>query len=183
MILRTISHSILLAALAMSTTSCALFKKKKKGEGIYANDADYVQGSSVGGAGGGLGTPLAERTEGSSFLSGNVDRRRFAPVQFGFDSYTVSAGEQSKVAQVASSLRGSSDSVILAGFTDERGTAEYNRGLGERRAQAVRQALIERGLPAARIQTVSFGAEMPVDAASNESAWAKNRRAEFGVTK
>ena len=73
--------------------------------------------------------------------------------------------------------------VILAGFTDERGTAEYNRGLGERRAQAVRQALIEKGLPASRIQTVSFGAEMPVDSASNESAWAKNRRAEFGVTK
>jgi peptidoglycan-associated lipoprotein len=185
MILRTITHSILLAALAVSTTSCALFKKKKKGDGIYANDADYVQGSSVGGSmgGGGLGTPLPERTEGSSFLSGNVDRRKFAPVHFGFDSYTVSAGEQGKVAQVASSLKGSGDSVILAGFTDERGTAEYNRGLGERRAQAVRQALIERGLSAARIQTVSFGAEMPVDPASNEGAWAKNRRAEFGVTK
>jgi peptidoglycan-associated lipoprotein len=187
MILRTITHSILLAALAAGTTSCSLFKKKKKGDGIYANDSDYIQGSALGGggagAGGGLGTPLPERTEGSSFLSGNVDRQRFAPVQFGFDSYSVSPGEQGKVAAVASGLRGSSDSVIVAGFTDERGTAEYNRGLGERRAQAVRQALIERGFPAGRIQTVSFGAEMPVDASSNEGAWQKNRRAEFGVTK
>jgi peptidoglycan-associated lipoprotein len=183
MILRTITHSILLAALAMSTTSCSLFKKKKKTDGVYASDSDFIQGSSVGGGAGGLGTPLPERSEGSSFMSGSVDRRRFSPVHFGFDSYTVSAAEQGKVAEVASSLRGSSDSVILAGFTDERGTAEYNRGLGERRAQAVRQALIEKGLPAARIQTVSFGAEMPVDSASNESAWAKNRRAEFGVSK
>lgn len=185
MMIRSITHSILLAALAMSTTSCSLFKKKKKGDGIYANDSDYIQGSAVGDAGGagGLGTPMPERSEGSSFMSGNVDRRRYSAVHFGFDSYAVSAGEQGKVAQVASGLRGSSDSVILAGFTDERGTAEYNRGLGERRAQAVRQALIEKGLPASRIQTVSFGAEMPVDSGSNEAAWAKNRRVEFGVTK
>jgi peptidoglycan-associated lipoprotein len=95
----------------------------------------------------------------------------------------VSAGEQSKVSAVASALKGSSESVIVAGFTDERGTAEYNRGLGERRAQAVRQALMGQGLPNSRIQTVSFGAEMPVDSGSSESAWAKNRRAEFGVAK
>ena len=112
-----------------------------------------------------------------------MDRRRFQPVHFGFDSYVVSPAEQSKVGAVASALKGSSESVIGAGFTDERGTAEYNRGLGERRAQAVRQALMSNGLPGGRIQTVSFGAEMPVDTASNEAAWAKNRRAEFGVTK
>ena len=84
---------------------------------------------------------------------------------------------------MASALKGSSDSVIVAGFTDERGTAEYNRGLGERRAQAVRQALMGQGLPNGRIQTVSFGSEMPVAAGSGEAAWAKNRRAEFGVAK
>ena len=74
-------------------------------------------------------------------MSAGVDKRRFAPVQFGFDSYVVSGSEQSKVNSVAASMKGSSDSLIIAGFTDERGTAEYNRGLGERRAQAVRQAL------------------------------------------
>jgi peptidoglycan-associated lipoprotein len=112
-----------------------------------------------------------------------VDRHRFAPVHFGYDSYTVGGAEQSKVGAVAAALKGSSSSLIIAGFTDERGTAEYNRGLGERRAQAVRQTLIEKGLSASQIQTVSFGSEMPVDSASNESAWAKNRRAEFGVGK
>jgi hypothetical protein len=95
-------------------------------------------------------------------------------------------GDEQRVAAggaVAAALKGSSSSLIIAGFTDERGTAEYNRGLGERRAQAVRQSLIEKGLSASQIQTVSFGSEMPVDSASNESAWAKNRRAEFGVGK
>lgn len=184
MTLRTLTHTVLLAALAVSTSSCAAFKKKKKTGGL-GNDADFVQGTPIdgGGGAGGLGTPLPERSEGTSFLSSNIDRKRFAPVHFGFDSYEVSSGEQSKVSAVASALRGSSESVIVAGFTDERGTAEYNRGLGERRAQAVRQALINFGLPNGRIQTVSFGSEMPVDSGSNESAWAKNRRAEFGVAK
>ena len=186
MISRTLTHSLLLVALVFSSTACKTFRKKEK-DPLYGNDGDFVKPSSLGGAGGpggsGLGTPLPERTEGSSFLSAGVDRHRFAPVHFGFDSFTVSASEQPKVAAVASALKGSRDSVILAGFTDERGTPEYNRGLGERRAQAVRQVLIGNGLAADRIQTVSFGAEMPVDTASNEAAWAKNRRAEFGITK
>jgi peptidoglycan-associated lipoprotein len=185
MTLRIISKVVLLVALAFSSTSCSSLKKKKKGTGA-GGDADYIQGTSLGGAtdgGTGLGTPLPERSEGNSFMSAGVDKRRFAPVQFGFDSYVVSGSEQSKVNSVAASMKGSSDSLIIAGFTDERGTAEYNRGLGERRAQAVRQALISQGVSTSRVQTVSFGAEMPVDAASNEAAWAKNRRAEFGITK
>ena len=186
MTFRTLTHTVLLAALAVSTTSCAAFKKKKKTGGV-GSDADFVQGTPIdgGGAGGaaGLGTPLPERSEGTSFLSSNIDRKRFSPVHFGFDSYEVSAGERSKVSAVASALKGSSESVIVGGFTDERGTAEYNRGLGERRAQAVRQALMGQGFPNARIQTVSFGSEMPVDSGSGESAWARNRRAEFGIAK
>ncbi|MEI6377636.1 MAG: OmpA family protein, partial [bacterium] len=69
------------------------------------------------------------------------------------------------------------------GFTDERGTEEYNRSLGEKRALAVREALISKGLKANNVQTVSFGKEMPADSANNEAAWAKNRRAEFGIAK
>jgi len=80
-------------------------------------------------------------------------------------------------------MKSSQNTIILAGFTDERGTAEYNRGLGERRAQAVRSALISLGADGNKLQTVSFGAEMPADPGSGESAWAKNRRTEFGVVK
>ena len=80
-------------------------------------------------------------------------------------------------------MKSMSQTVIIAGFTDERGTEEYNRGLGEKRAQSVRDALISKGVSGGRIQTVSFGEEMPADSGNNESAWAMNRRAEFGVVK
>jgi peptidoglycan-associated lipoprotein len=129
------------------------------------------------------GTPLPERREGSSFYGGNVQRGQFQPIFFDFDSQTIRSSEMEKIRQIASSMQGNSSEIIIAGFTDERGTAEYNRGLGERRAGAVRESLIADGVDGSRIQTVSFGAEMPTDSSSNESAWAKNRRAEIGVTK
>jgi len=73
--------------------------------------------------------------------------------------------------------------IIIAGFTDERGTPEYNRGLGEKRALAVRQALMSDGASGGKLQTVSFGAEMPADNGTSDAAYAKNRRAEFGVVR
>ena len=145
---------------------------KEKGGQTAGNTGDYV-----------TGTPLPERQEGTSFLSGNVDRRQFRPIYFDFDSQTIRTTENGKIQQIAGFLQQSNSQIIVAGFTDERGTAEYNRGLGERRAEAVREALIALGANAQNIQTVSFGAEMPADPASNEAAWAKNRRAEIGVIK
>jgi peptidoglycan-associated lipoprotein len=144
----------------------------KKGGQTAGGTGDYV-----------TGTPLPERQEGTSFFSGNVQRGQFAPIYFDFDSQTIRSSENGKIQQVAGFLQQGSPQIIIAGFTDERGTAEYNRGLGERRAQSVREALIAVGADAQKIQTVSFGAEMPVDPASNEEAWAKNRRAEIGVVK
>jgi peptidoglycan-associated lipoprotein len=156
----------LFALLALS--GCA----NKKGKQYAGVDGDYVNG-----------TPLGERSEGANFLGANVQRGQYAPVQFGYDSSSVSPDQESKVAAVASALKGTGKTVIVAGFTDERGTQEYNRSLGEKRALAVREALIAKGLQANNVQTVSFGAEMPVDSASNDAAWAKNRRAEFGIVK
>jgi peptidoglycan-associated lipoprotein len=69
--------------------------------------------------------------------------------------------------------------VKLEGSTDERGTREYNIGLGERRAQAVRRALMLQGVSANQITTVSFGAERPAVEGDDESAWTKNRRVEL----
>ena len=168
--LNRISHIVILAVLALSFGACKNFGKKKTG--AAGTDGDFVNG-----------TPLPERQEGVSFTSDNVDKKQFAPVHFAFDSYAVDPGEQGKIETVAAFLKSNQNSVILAGFTDERGTPEYNRGLGERRAQAVRSALIGRGADAGKLQTVSFGAEMPADPGSGEAAWAKNRRAEFGVVK
>jgi peptidoglycan-associated lipoprotein len=68
----------------------------------------------------------------------------------------------------------------VEGHCDERGTQEYNLTLGERRALAVRQNLIQLGVDGSHLVTISYGEEFPVEAGSSESAWAKNRRAEFG---
>jgi peptidoglycan-associated lipoprotein len=68
--------------------------------------------------------------------------------------------------------------VVLEGHTDNRGTTEYNLSLGQRRASKVRQHYIRLGIAKNRITTISYGREKPVDADNNESAWAKNRRAE-----
>ena len=144
----------------------------KEGGQTTGSTGDYV-----------TGTPLPERQEGTSFFSGNVQHNQFQPIYFDFDSQTIRSSENGKIQQVAGFMQQSSSQIIIAGFTDERGTAEYNRGLGERRAQSVREALIAMGADAQKIQTVSFGAEMPADPASNEEAWAKNRRAEIGVVK
>jgi peptidoglycan-associated lipoprotein len=144
---------------------------KKRGQ-TAGSTGDYV-----------TGTPLPERQEGTSFFSGNVERNQFQPIYFDFDSQTIRTSENGKIQQIASFLQQGNSQIIIAGFTDERGTAEYNRGLGERRAESVREALIASGAKADNIQTVSFGAEMPADPGSDESAWAKNRRAEIGVVK
>ena len=67
--------------------------------------------------------------------------------------------------------------ITIEGHCDERGTREYNFALGERRANAAKQYLIAQGIPAARINTVSFGKENPDPPGSDEAAWARNRRA------
>jgi peptidoglycan-associated lipoprotein len=169
-ILRLLPLAALLLA-ALSHSGCVKGKKDTGGGGGAA-DGDFVNG-----------TPLPDRQEGVSFLGSNVDRNKFSPVYFGFDSHTIGGGERSKIDEVAGFLKSGGGTIIIAGFTDERGTPEYNRGLGERRAQAVREGLIRSGADGSNIQTVSFGSEMPADGGSGESAWAKNRRAEFGVVR
>ena len=72
--------------------------------------------------------------------------------------------------------------VTIEGHCDERGTAEYNLGLGERRALAVRRYLVELGISEDRLRTVSYGEEFPFEPEHDEAAWAANRRAHFVIT-
>jgi peptidoglycan-associated lipoprotein len=127
------------------------------------------------------GTPLPPRQEGVSFFSNNVAKGQFKPIYFAFDSFEIAPDEGNKLRQIANFMKTAPNNIILAGFTDERGTPEYNRGLGERRAQAARNFLLSLGVSSSRIQTVSFGQEMPADSGHDDSAWAKNRRVEVGV--
>lgn len=103
-------------------------------------------------------------------------------VYFDFDSSVVKAPEKSKVAAVADYMKANpANAVRVEGHCDERGTEEYNRALGERRALAVREELVSLGADANHILTETFGKDRPVDPGHNEAAWKKNRRAEFIV--
>jgi len=101
-------------------------------------------------------------------------------IYFDFDSSEVRAADQDMISRHAMQLGNNSNlRVRLEGHADERGSREYNIGLGERRAQAVRQMLMIQGVSAAQIATVSFGEERPVEFGSSEDDYAQNRRVEF----
>jgi peptidoglycan-associated lipoprotein len=101
-------------------------------------------------------------------------------VHFAFDSAVVRDGEKANLQSVASALAADPKTrLMIEGNCDERGTEEYNRSLGERRALAAREALVKMGLDPMRVFTRSFGKDKPADPAHDEAAWSKNRRDEF----
>jgi peptidoglycan-associated lipoprotein len=103
-------------------------------------------------------------------------------VYFDFDSANLSDHARSTLDQNAKLLREHADvRVVIDGNCDERGTAEYNQALGEKRAQAARDYLVAAGIATSRIDVISYGKEHPADAGHDESAWAKNRRAGFTI--
>ena len=105
-------------------------------------------------------------------------------VHFDFDSSVIKSDDKAKVSAVADYLKGNNqDAVEIEGHCDVRGTEEYNRALGERRALALREELIRLGIDASRVDTVSYGEDRPVDPGHNDSAYSKNRRGEFVLEK
>ncbi|MDO3378183.1 peptidoglycan-associated lipoprotein Pal [Geoalkalibacter halelectricus] len=116
-----------------------------------------------------------DRVPGAAEIAAALER-----VHFEFDAYTLSSRAQEILTRNAAYLRANPEvKVLIEGHTDERGSDEYNLALGERRAQAVRNFLISLGIAPERLSVISYGEELPMDPASNEEAWAKNRRAEF----
>jgi len=103
-------------------------------------------------------------------------------IYFAFDSSTIPGAERGKLSQVCDWLKANpGKALFLAGHADKRGTPEYNRALGERRALAVREYLVGLGLPAASLFTNSYGSDRPAVQGDTEEAFAKNRRVEIGV--
>ncbi len=104
----------------------------------------------------------------------------YPTVHFEFDDYTIRYEDQSKVELVARWMKNFPERVIrIEGHCDERGSRDYNMSLGENRARAVKNRLIQLGIDSDRIRIVSYGKERPLDPRSNEDAWFLNRRAEF----
>jgi peptidoglycan-associated lipoprotein len=107
-------------------------------------------------------------------------RSRFDDVRFDFDKSELKEDGRKACEVVADYLTKQPQAkILIEGHSDERGTAEYNIALGERRATAVMTYLVSLGVPKAALSTISFGEERPLDPGQNEEAWAKNRRAHF----
>ncbi|MDZ4198618.1 MAG: OmpA family protein [Kiritimatiellia bacterium] len=162
---------ILVVLLAASVTGCSWFGRKKKVD----NNVGGVTGISVDSVEGDVWM-------GDSRFEGEEVRGQYDVVYFDYDSSQVKASERAKVERVAEAMiRTPSLRIVLEGHADERGSAEYNLALGERRALAIRAYLVGLGVDAARLQTKSLGEEMPVAQGSGEEAWRQNRRGEFVV--
>ena len=101
---------------------------------------------------------------------------------FGYDSYDLDSKGQSNATQAASYLNAhAAIRIIIGGYCDERGSAEYNLALGENRANAAKTALVNAGVSASRIRVISFGKEKQFCTEQTESCWQQNRRAQFSI--
>jgi peptidoglycan-associated lipoprotein len=104
-------------------------------------------------------------------------------IHFALDRADLTSGARTTLAAKVEILRSSPGLTLrIDGHADERGSDEYNLALSKRRAAEARRFMMEQGIAAARLETVGFGEEQPVDPAASESAWAMNRRADFQVT-
>jgi peptidoglycan-associated lipoprotein len=131
-------------------------------------------------------TPRA-LTEDELFAQKSVaqlnSERPLADAYFDLDMSTIKEDAKAPLATNATWLkRWTSTRISIEGHADERGTAEYNLGLGERRATAVKAYLVELGVPGDRIVIVSRGKESPFCTESNEACWQQNRRGHFVIT-
>ena len=127
--------------------------------------------------------PVPEDAIGAKSLDDLNRDSPLAPAFFALDSSELDSTAQSALQQNAGVLKKYPTwQITIEGHADERGTAEYNLALGERRALAARDYLVSLGIPATRVRTVSYGKEFPFDPARTEEAYAKNRRAHFVIT-
>lgn len=158
--------------LAIFLSGCSSMKGDK-GEGEGADGAYMGLSESE------LDADLAARYGGGSIPEA-AGEGIFKDVRFGFDSYTIDNIGRDRLKLNVEVLNANPGVKIqLEGHCDERGTSEYNLALGQRRAEAVRDALLALGVERGRLETISYGSEVPLDRASTEEAWALNRRVHF----
>jgi len=127
--------------------------------------------------------PPREEAVSSSSLDDLNRNSPLKPAFFALDSSDIDPTAKSVLDGDAALLRQNPTWIItIEGHCDERGTAEYNLALGERRAGAALTYLMSLGIPANRLKTVSYGKEFPFEPGHDDAAWAKNRRAHFVIT-
>jgi len=128
-------------------------------------------------------TIVSELPDNGNLADRDMDRNEFKAqtVYFAFDQAQAKADEASKIEQVAGAFKAkpAGFDLLIEGHCDERGTEEYNRSLGERRALAIRELLVKSGIDGQRIYTKTLGKDQPAIVGHDEAAWSQNRRGEF----
>jgi peptidoglycan-associated lipoprotein len=163
----TVTTAIVFASLV---SGCSLFRKK-------GSEGDTRSEQTASGTSETLdNSPINLGATGSD--SGSIEGLR--TVFFDYDSASLSEGEKQKLMNNIEWMKKNTKAKLtIEGHCDQRGSAEYNLALGERRANAVRQILISNGIPGSRVTTVSFGKEKLLANGDSDEAMAKNRRANF----
>ena len=167
--------SVMLLVTVMALGACA--HKPPKDTGAPASNPVPAAGAQANGAGG-SGAADANAAGGGVDVAGPTEGiLAQRTIYFGFDSSEINPEGTALISAHAHYLVAHSNLHIrLEGNTDERGSREYNIGLGERRAQAVRRAMLLQGVAETQLSTVSYGAERPAVDGHDETAWGKNRR-------
>jgi len=166
---------VLLMVLTASLAVTACKSNRKADDASAATNTSQSSGADASGVG--QASASEEGAEAPGPLEGLLAKR---VIYFDFDSSEI-RGEGTDIVAAHARYLSSQPAikVRLEGHTDERGSREYNIGLGERRAQAVRRALLLQGATDPQLSTVSYGEERPAAAGSDEAAWARNRRVEI----
>jgi len=172
-----VAANVALACVLMGlNTGCS----KKKGAGSDG----FMPVTDIDNLGNGLTDDAGNPINAGRFedMYSRVQGVSFSPVYFAFDSYALAPQEISKIEAVARHLQSNSSHVlVIEGHCDIRGSNEYNLGLGENRALAVRAHMVNLGIGAERIQTRSYGSEKPAVQGTGEAVWRLNRRGEFAL--
>jgi peptidoglycan-associated lipoprotein len=164
--------SALVLGLAMAAGCAGSSKKRGSGKRTGSDSGGQTMP-----ADGGVDQSVEDREREGTGTPQGISR---SVVYFDYDAADVKAGEEAVVGEHAAYLaKNSSVRVRLEGHCDERGSREYNIGLGERRSQAVQQMLLAKGVSQDQITVTSFGEERPASLGHDESAWTQNRRVEF----
>ena len=174
------STLVRLAAVGLAVTAIAACTPRTPadtgaGNNVPPANDQYTDNSAGPVSGGNLGAAVPGSEQ--DFVVNVGDR-----VYIDLDSYAIRSEAYPRMdAQVAGLQRYPGVTIRIEGYADERGTREYNLALGARRAESVRSYLVERGVSAGRIDTISYGKERPIAAGSNEEAFARNRNAHTAI--
>ena len=160
---------ILLAVLAIGLAACGSNQPKEE---VVEESTEVIEPEVV-------ATPADDEDVSASQYDNGLAAGVDTVFYFGYDKSDLSSSAQAALDAHAAALRATGRSIRIEGHADERGTREYNLALGERRAKKVADYLAFQGVSRSLMEVVSYGEEKPVASASNESAYAQNRRVEL----